>query len=145
MQGWYMDLLTPASGSLPSGSLGERVVSEPTVLSSGAVIFETFTPASTASCATGGDGWIMEVDALSGTPLAAPTWDINKDGKVDKTNDMVNGQVPSGMKSPSGFVKTPVIAGIDNSCYQVNGSQLTATSCPVGSSVSGRTAWRQLQ
>ena len=140
-RGWYLDLLTPGSGSL-----GERVTATPTVLSSGTLIFETLTPVSVSgpSCAAGGDGWMMALDAVNGKSLAAPAWDSNKDGKID-SNDTVNGTPWIGVKSPSVFVKGVVTGTSGNNCFLGGGGQVYGAPCPVGSNVSGRTAWTQLK
>lgn len=90
-RGWYMDL--PASG--------ERAVSKPT-LYSGRLLFTTLIPDS-AVCASGGTGWIMELDAVTGNPLASgPTFDVDGDGDVD-TDDHLGtpGVYPSGVKTTS--------------------------------------------
>ncbi|MEH6469634.1 MAG: PilC/PilY family type IV pilus protein [Halopseudomonas sp.] len=74
--GWYMDLkLTTATAK------GERVVNVP-LLRGGRVIFETLTP-STDPCDFGGSGWIMALDAFTGSSEELTPFDINRDGKYD--------------------------------------------------------------
>lgn len=90
-RGWYMDL--PASG--------ERAVSKPT-LYSGRILFTTLIPNS-AVCGNGGTGWIMELDAVTGRPLASgPTFDVDGDGDVDIDDNLgTDGVYPSGVKTTS--------------------------------------------
>ena len=90
-RGWYMDL--PASG--------ERAVSKPT-LYSGRILFTTLIPNS-AVCGNGGTGWIMELDAVTGMPLASgPTFDVDGDGDVDTDDNLgTAGVYPSGVKTTS--------------------------------------------
>jgi type IV pilus assembly protein PilY1 len=90
-RGWYMNLPT----------LGERAVSKPT-LYSGRILFTTLIP-DTAVCSSGGTGWIMEVDAVTGNPLAGgPTFDVDGDGDVDANDNLgTPGLYPSGVKTTS--------------------------------------------
>lgn len=90
-RGWYMDL--PASG--------ERAVSKPT-LYSGRLLFTTLIP-SIVNCDSGGSGWIMELDAVTGGPLAGgPTFDVDGDGDVDTDDNLgADGVYPSGVATTS--------------------------------------------
>ncbi|MDP1619403.1 MAG: hypothetical protein Q8M12_00220, partial [bacterium] len=90
-RGWYMDL--PASG--------ERAVSKPT-LYSGRILFTTLIP-SIVNCDSGGSGWIMELDAVTGGPLAGgPTFDVDGDGDVDTDDNLgADGVYPSGVATTS--------------------------------------------
>lgn len=89
-RGWFMDL--PVTG--------ERSVSKPT-LYGGRILFTTLIP-NAAVCGSGGTGWLMELDAMSGSPLTGPSFDVNGDGVVD-TNDNLGtaGLYPSGRQSNS--------------------------------------------
>lgn len=86
VHGWYLNLPTS----------GERVASESST-DSKRVIFTTIIP-STAACSTGGTGWLMELDLLTGGALSGPNLDVNGDGVID-TNDYVGspGNYPSGV------------------------------------------------
>lgn len=75
-RGWKMDL--PASG--------ERVVAETTVRY-GRVIIATLIP-STALCSSGGDGWIFDIDVMTGNRSAA--LDTNGDNEITDA-DRLNG------------------------------------------------------
>jgi len=72
---------------------GERVVSEATVRY-GRVVIATLIP-STAACSYGGDGWILDLDAITGN--RSPALDTNADNTVN-TSDYINGTMVSGVK-----------------------------------------------
>lgn len=74
--GWKLEL--PASG--------ERIVAQAAVRY-GKVVVSTLIP-STDPCGGGGDGWIMEVDAVTGNRPASPALDINADNAVDATDKL---------------------------------------------------------
>lgn len=89
-RGWFMDL--PVSG--------ERIVSKPT-LYGGRILFTTLIPNS-AVCGNGGTGWLMELDAMSGSPLSGPSFDVDGDGDVDANDHLgTPGVYPSGRQSSS--------------------------------------------
>lgn len=89
--GWYIDL--PVSG--------ERVVVNPAVLGS-IVFFNTLIP-STSSCSGGGDGWLMNVDALTGGMPGFAVVDVNNDG--DFSNDpVIGGSKIGGVPAASRFI-----------------------------------------
>lgn len=59
-KGWYVDLPTS----------GERQVTDP-LLNDSNIVFSTLIP-STDPCASGGSGWIMELDAVTGNMITDP-------------------------------------------------------------------------
>jgi type IV pilus assembly protein PilY1 len=76
-KGWYMDLIVKD----PPGNQGERQVT-PSVLRNNRIIFTTLLP-SDDPCASGGDSWLMELDAFSGARLPYTPFDLNLDGVFD--------------------------------------------------------------
>lgn len=76
MRGWYIDL--PSSG--------ERVVSDSSLYAN-RILFTTLIP-DAAACSAGGYGWLMELDAVTGSALSGPTYDVNGDGKVDASDNL---------------------------------------------------------
>jgi type IV pilus assembly protein PilY1 len=74
--GWYFDL--PLAG--------ERVPGDPMIRDKKAIVI-SFIPEQTP-CGTGGDSYVMEMDACSGGRLTEAQFDINNDGKVDD-NDLI--------------------------------------------------------
>ncbi|MCF6202162.1 MAG: hypothetical protein L3J59_00620 [Methylococcaceae bacterium] len=83
--GWYLDLLPPNSSS----SIGERVIST-SILMNGRIVFVTFIP-NPDPCETSGNGsisWLMEMNALTGGPLAESPFDINGDQSFDERDKL---------------------------------------------------------
>lgn len=109
--GWYLDL-----------TLGERVVSSP-LLRLGRVIFSTLIPNS-SPCIAGGAGWVMEVDAQSGSRLEYSVFDVNKDKAIDETDYVTIGgkaYAVSGNKSTVGIIKTPVVISAGKTEFKYSG------------------------
>ena len=117
--GWYLDLLLPGLAS----SEGERVISG-SILNNGRIIFVSFVPNPDpcASSDSSSFSWLMEMDAISGGPLDASPFDVNKDGRFDDGDDRLsdsNGdgsidsdddkEVNSGTRIGGGTGQIPVI------------------------------------
>lgn len=97
--GWYVNLPTS----------GERVINE-ALLREERVIFTTFIPSTTA-CTPGGDGWLMELNAITGGRLS-DTFDLTNDGALTVADKLTMGTqkvAVSGVKSTGGAPSTPVI------------------------------------
>lgn len=107
-EGWYLDLLSPANG--PEG---ERVVERPIVRGGDRVVFATLIPETHDDpCQAGnGTGWIMELDAFTGSRLQRSPWDVSGDGFGEESFvDTEEGSVPpSGIRSPVGAPSTPSV------------------------------------
>ena len=89
-RGWFMDL--PVSG--------ERAVTKPT-LYAGRLLFTSMIPNTTCN-GGGGTGFIMELDAMTGSPLTGPSFDVNGDGVVDMADYLgTQGVYPSGLRTNS--------------------------------------------
>jgi type IV pilus assembly protein PilY1 len=99
-RGWFMDL-----NAAPVGSPQERVVSAPLVIYD-RVIFTSLVP-STDPCKSGGDGYLTELDALTGAAPSGSVFDFNNDQKFDSSDNASFGVV-SKVQSPVGIIKTPV-------------------------------------
>jgi type IV pilus assembly protein PilY1 len=140
--GWYLDLPTA----------GERQVSRP-ILRTGRIIFTTVIPNSDA-CHAGGESWLMELDALSGSRLAFTPFDLTGDklfNEADYVTVTIDGQdvkVPvSGKKSGEGVIKTPGIVQAGDVEYKyasgsTGGIEVTIEPGDIGA---GRQSWRQLR
>jgi type IV pilus assembly protein PilY1 len=144
--GWYLDL--PASG--------ERQVSTP-ILRGGKIIFTTVIP-SGDECSAGGDSWLMELDALSGSRLASPPFDLNRDGVFDQDDmvqlDEADEDSPwinvGGIGWDDNIVKTPgILSGCPSTneeCKYMSGSSGSVTDVKENAgNQKGRQSWRQIQ
>ena len=131
---------------------GERQVSR-SLLRNNRIIFTTLIP-ETAECEFGGDAWLMELDAFSGSRLGEPPFDLNDDDEFDEDDKVTCAcgeppgppKPPSGLKSTEGILPTPAVltAGDTETKYSsgASGGIFTTTENP-GSSSRGRQAWRQ--
>jgi type IV pilus assembly protein PilY1 len=156
--GWFMTLKYPTNGD----NEGERSISDPIVRGS-RVVFTTLLP-NPDPCDFGGDGWLMELSAVSGARLSvgeAPFLRRTSTGEytgltVNYTSG--NGEVevaPSGRKSLVGIVPTPAVlarSGTQREFKYLSGSRsMEGTKLNVevveesaeASSV-GRKSWSQL-
>lgn len=150
--GWRMDLVNTENGN--TYNAGERVVSEP-VLRDGRIIFTTLVP-DTDPCNSGSSGWLMEVDAESGSRLNFSAFDLNGDQlfsvadfvfvSVDATSSQA---VPvSGKKSSVGVISTPAI--LNSSDQKLEYKYTSGSSGHVETTVEnpggrvGRQSWQQL-
>lgn len=79
--GWYLDL----------PDTGEKQVTD-SMLRNGAIIFTTLIPSSDP-CASGGSGWLMELNAENGGWLPKSPFDVNGDSVID-SQDLLT--LPSG-------------------------------------------------
>ncbi|MEW6119419.1 MAG: PilC/PilY family type IV pilus protein [Pseudomonadota bacterium] len=145
-RGWYMDMNYPAAN-------GERIVTQ-ALLRYGRVIFLTLIPSSN-TCDAGGESWLMELDAVTGSKTADSSFDFNNDGKFDDGDFLASGAVASGVKTSVGITKPPAwFTGTGGKDYKV----MTGTTggieslgnkgAPPGPSGPGtlrRTYWMQIQ
>lgn len=145
-RGWYLDLAFPAGTRQ-----GERVVSSP-LLRHGRVIFPSIIP-SAVPCGSGGESWLMELDAISGGRLQYSAFDIDRDGKLDD-NDFVainddEGAV-SGIRRDI-LIDTPGVTEGQTRDFEIKyvggaDGRLEAIIEPTDPNLhSGRHSWRQLQ
>ncbi|MGX2033040.1 PilC/PilY family type IV pilus protein [Methylocaldum gracile] len=98
-RGWYLDLVPP------SGAAGERVISR-ALLKHDRIIFVTVIPSSDP-CVSGGDSWLMELDAVTGGRTSISNFDFNADNVFDDADKLASGNVSSGIKSTVGIAETP--------------------------------------
>ncbi|GAA4019854.1 hypothetical protein GCM10022212_15290 [Actimicrobium antarcticum] len=145
-KGWYLDLQTPSS-TLPQG---ERVIFNPAIRA-GRVIFSTLIP-STTPCDYGGGGWLMELDAVSGSRLSVTPFDVdnNKEftvGDFLAVND-TSAKIPvSGRRSSIGIPSAPtIIKGEPKREYKILSGSKGGTESVLenAASSSGRLSWREI-
>ncbi len=94
-RGWFMDLKV-----LGASAKGERVFSRANLLDD-RVIFVTVEP-STDPCLAGGNSWIMEVNAQSGSRPAVSVFDLNNDNKFNVDDEVA---MADGSKHPASGMK----------------------------------------
>jgi type IV pilus assembly protein PilY1 len=141
--GWYLDLPTS----------GERQVSTP-ILRGGRLIFTTVIPSGDA-CSAGGESWLMEIDALSGSRLTESPFDLNRDRSFDiedfaplDPDDPDSPLVPvSGRQSKQGIIKTPGIVTDDRIEYKFASGSAGGidTTIENAGKQRGRQSWREIQ
>lgn len=146
-RGWYMDLV------VDNNPQGERIVSNMIYINK-KIIFTTLIPTSDP-CDFGGTGWLMELNAFTGTRLNYNVFDIDGDGgfdsgdEVDYSDGSTTISVPaSGIQSEVGLIATPAILYAGETEYKY----LPGTSGGIqkvgenpGSDRYGRQSWRQIQ
>ena len=139
-RGWVLNLPTA----------GERIVTQ-TAVRAGKVVVSTMIPSAVA-CSYGGDGWVMEVDAITGNRPHTAAIDTNADGNVD-TGDLLSFQAAtayvSGVRAgaiPSAprFIRAKNRKLDDKLINLSNGTimKIREAGNPQGS---GRSGWEQLQ
>ena len=139
-KGWRLDL--PASG--------ERIVTE-VLIRAGKMIVSTLIPSSDP-CAYGGDGWVMELDAITGNRADSPALDTNGDNRVDAADRLtLSGQLahvsgvrvggipsaPSIVRASDRALDDKIVNTSSGTTVRIRESGITATS--------GRSSWEQLQ
>ena len=134
-KGWLLDL--PASG--------ERLTGVPQ-LESGKLLFNTLIP-SMAACASGGTGWLMAVDSLTGAQPYLPVFDGNNDG-VFSNADLGFGGIKTGSGAIIGgmtFIKPPAgsTVGLGVGSPPGGGPPFTPL-INFGSLTGGRVNWREI-
>ena len=139
-RGWVLNL--PGSG--------ERIVTQASVRA-GKVVVSTAIPTAVA-CTYGGDGWVMEVDAVTGNRPETPSLDTNADGNVN-TSDLLTFQAGqtyvSGVKAgaiPSAprFIRAQNRT-LDDKLINLSTGTIMKVREAGSSQVSGRSGWEQIQ
>lgn len=139
--GWRFDFPTP-----PSGFGAERQITDP-VLSNGKIIFATSLPNSQA-CTFGGDGWLMELDALSGSMLTTQVFDTNGDGLINAADQVNSGRRITGMPSSPGILGGAggsSSSKLENKYLNLTSGTIEKVLEKAGGLGSGRVSWRELQ
>lgn len=132
-RGWYMDLPTTR----------ERSTRNP-ILRNGKIIFTTLIPLIQEDpCKSESEGWLMELDAVTGSALSYSVFDLNKDSRFDGLDVVPGGRgVPSGMKFNQEIVEPTIIAIDENTELKVINKDTVITENP-GTGALGRQSWRE--
>lgn len=129
---------------------GERVVTQAAVRY-GKAIFSTMVPG-TVNCKGGGDGWIMEVDAVTGNRSDLPALDTNADNLVDSADLLtlqaartpVSGVRIGAIPTAPGFIRTKD-RKLDDKLVNTSDGTVVRVRETGGSRPSGRAGWEQIQ
>jgi len=126
-RGWVVDFNTEQ---------GERVIESPLVRGE-YVLFNTVTP-SQSLCQSGGTSWTMAL-RFDGTGALQPVFDVNNDGKVDSTDDVV-----AGVRYGDAMILNSNILG-DNLYRQASDGEVDQTKVDLGGGKTlGRSGWREV-
>lgn len=155
-EGWKINLIDPDLNL----NEGERQVSN-AVIRNGRIIFTTVLP-SEDQCDFGGGGWLMELDAFSGSRLPYTPFDLNNDDAftiedyaeiaidLDGDGEPETVKVPtSGKKSEVGIINTPAVATTEDGQREIkytsgSSGDIEITTENPGPGTLGRQSWRYL-
>ncbi len=130
--GWYLDL--PASG--------ERQISNP-VLRGKRIIFTTMSP-SGSTCESGGESWLMVLDAFHGSRLQTSPFDLNRDGVFDGS-DLLEKKAASGLRVGQ-IANSPGFATSgDKDFVYLTGDPANEPYTLHPGEATGRKSWRQVR
>ena len=128
--------------NLPSS--GERVVAETTVRF-GHVVASTLIP-STAVCSFGGDGWIMDLDSITGN--RSPALDTNADNAVD-ASDYLSGSAVSGVQVGAVPAAASIMRSrdrkLDDKLINTSAGNIVRVRESGNASASRRASWEQIR
>lgn len=126
--GWFVELDQPD---------GERVLSE-SQLRRGTLFFNTSIP-ETESCRSGGTGWLITVNALTGLAQDFGVFDANNDGVIDSQDKYFTGKFfGDGMPGKSGILG-------DKQYTPSSSGEVFVRDIDVGASArEGRLGWQEL-
>jgi type IV pilus assembly protein PilY1 len=136
-RGWYIDLPTAR----------ERSVRNP-ILRNGKIIFTTLIPLIQEDpCKSESEGWLMELDALTGSLLPYSVFDLNNDSRftaLDRTKSSNSGNdFTAGMKFDHEVVEPTIIAIDENTELKVIDKATLLKENP-GVGAIGRQSWREV-
>ncbi|MDR6179750.1 type IV pilus assembly protein PilY1 [Pseudomonas sp. SORGH_AS 211] len=149
--GWFMDLIWKAAAGGTGALTGERVIAKAS-LHGGAVIFTSLTPSSDP-CTGGGTSWVMAINALDGSRFNYSYFDLNKDGRLDTSDYLTNGNLSipaSGVLNEGGaskgvFLGNKQTEGTDTICVSQANGGIKCSVIPQGNRTSGRMSWREIR
>lgn len=131
-QGWLLDL--PASG--------ERLTGVPK-LESGKFFFNTLIP-STVPCESGGTGWLMAVDSLTGAQPGLLVFDGNKDGVFNSADAGIGGIKIGAAIGGTTFIKGAAGSSVGLGIASLTNGILSTPGINFGSLTGGRVNWREI-
>ncbi len=141
-KGWYVNLPTS----------GERVI-EDAQFRGGRLILVTMIPDTSSPCSTGGTGWLIELDALTGNRLESVTFDTNGDRDFTLTDYVDFPLSGSGGNNVSGrsfdaVPSRPATIGSGKIAWRVIGTgdgERPTVGVPADPARAGRAMWREVR
>jgi type IV pilus assembly protein PilY1 len=131
-KGWFLDL--PASG--------ERLTGVPK-LESGNFFFNTLIP-STVACESGGTGWLMAMDSLTGAQPGLLVFDVNNDGKFNSADAGIGGIKIGAAIGGTTFIKGAAGSSVGLGVASLTNGTLSTPGINFGSLTGGRVNWREI-
>ncbi|MEJ2041844.1 MAG: PilC/PilY family type IV pilus protein [Reinekea sp.] len=114
--GWYLDLIIDDNDNTSVKEyLGERSVVAATIKSK-FIEFSTLQTDDGDPCSTGGDGWLMRLNPISGGRPKTAVIDINMDGKIDEKDYAAFTTAAGGDAEASGGTKYDEISSALGEC-----------------------------
>lgn len=130
-EGWYIDFTG-----------GERIVTNPATRN-GLVFFNTTIPDISNPCSFGGSGWLMIAKVENGGQPDEVVVDVNNDDQLTD-DDMINGNVVSGIKYESGVPSESSFLG-DQLYTATSSGQLERKKIIDVGVKEGRISWKELE
>jgi type IV pilus assembly protein PilY1 len=131
-KGWYTDLPTS----------GERITGVPK-LDSGTIFFNTFIP-SAGQCSSGGTGWLMALDYLTGSLPAGRIFDTNSDVVINTSDTIVSGLQVGAALGGTTLIKSATPGGAGAGVSSLVTGQLVTNVLNLGLGSRGRITWREI-
>lgn len=157
-RGWFLDLYMASSGvddaaAADGANRGERSITRP-LLRNGRIVFTTLLPSSDP-CSIGGDGFLMELDAQTGSRPRTPVLDITGDFTVDQ-EDLLDLDFepsaglprvpPSGVGAPGVLSRPSILTvqpGLELKLMGSSAGEIEIRA-EAGPSRTGRLTWREI-
>ena len=132
-KGWYADLPTAR----------ERMTGIPK-LADEKIVFNTFIP-SGGACSSGGTGWLMSQDFLTGGQPIARVFDTNSDTQINSSDVIVAGIQIGAALAGSTLIRNTKPGELDVAVSSLASSKLQADVVDLfGDVPSGRVSWREI-
>lgn len=130
------------------------MVTDPTIRA-GRVVFNTLIP-NTDPCGFGGNGWVMEVDVMTGNRYSTPTFDTNADAQISLADlltvqgaaENTSGRQTASIPAAAGFLRAPIVSGqapFENKYVNTSAGTVDVIGETAGLGNQGRKSWRQVQ
>ena len=132
-KGWYANLPTS----------GERMTGIPKIADD-KIVFNTFIP-SEGACSSGGTGWLMSMDYLTGGQPITRVFDTNSDTQINSSDAIVAGIQIGAALAGSTLIRNTKPGELDVAVSSLASSKLQKDVVDLfGDEPSGRVSWREI-